>query len=144
MEMKIFSLQMTVGWIFIAIILFCIYIFFGLYVTEKLETFVQQILGWVIYTLLWITFFNVFILSYFWSVVRTKTGPYGIRGPEGEKGSEGVKGECSVSMIDALCMQQLNQYIDELYKEKTNTNILNAETQKFPCTYLNEKVQAIG
>ncbi len=142
--MKIFSLQMTVGWIFIAIILFCIYVFIGLYITENLGSFIQQILGWVIYTLLWITFFNVFLLSYFWSVVRTKTGPYGIRGPEGEQGKQGEKGECSVNMLDALCMQQLNQYIDDLYRAKTNTSILNVDTQKFPCAYLNEKVQAIA
>ncbi len=142
--MKIFSLQMTVGWIFIAIILFCFYIFFGLYITEKLETFVQQILGWTIYTLLWITFLNVFLLSYFWSVVRTKTGPYGIRGPEGDQGKQGSKGECSVNMLDALCMQQLNQYIDDLYKAKTNKSILNVDTQKFPCEYLNEKIKTIS
>ncbi len=142
--MKLFSYQMSIGWIYLAILAFCLYIYFGLHITENLETFVQKILGWIIYTLLWITFLNVFTISYFWSVVRNKTGPYGIRGPEGDQGSIGMQGECGQDMLDALCMQMLNHYINDLYKKKTNTSILNEETQKFPCTYLNEKVKALA
>ena len=142
--MKIASFHFNVGWIFFAIIAFCIYVLFGLYVTENLESFMQKILGWVIYTVLWATFLNVFILSYFWSVVKNKTGPPGLRGPEGETGDVGIEGTCSLTAAQAYCMQQLNYYIDELYKAKTNKSILNSETQKFPCKYLNEKIQKIA
>ena len=135
---------MNVLWIFLAIIVFCIYVLFGLHVTEGLETTVQKVLGWAVYTIIWVVFLNVFILGFFWSVIRTKTGPYGLRGPEGETGTIGVKGECSITASQAYCMQQQTQYINSLYKELTNTNILNEETQKFPCTYLNEKIQKIA
>lgn len=135
---------MNVLWIFLAIVVFCIYVLFGLHVTEGLETAVQKVLGWTIYTILWIVFLNVFILGYFWSVIRKKTGPYGVRGQEGETGQIGLKGECSITASQAYCMQQQTHYINDLYKAKTNQSILNEDTQKFPCTYLNEKIQKIA
>ena len=147
MNIKIFSLNLSIAWIFIAIFGFCIYVLFGLYVTEGLETLPQILLSWVIYTLLWITFLNVFILGYFWSVVKKKTGPYGLRGPEGETGTIGSKGQCGITASQAYCMQQLNQYINDLYQKNNTantTNILDAEIQKFPCRYLNEKIQKIA
>ena len=135
---------MNIYWIFISIICFCMYIFFGLYMIEGMETLTQKILTWVIYSILWATFINVFSLSYFWSVIRTKIGPYGIRGPEGETGIEGTKGECGISASQAYCMKSLNDYINDLYKSNTNKDILNDDTQKFPCVYLNEKIQKMA
>jgi hypothetical protein len=135
---------MFILWIFLAIFTFCIYIFFGLYVTEGLESLPQLILSWVVYTVLWVTFLNVFTLGYFWSVIRTKTGPYGLRGPEGEVGDNGLQGECSINASQAYCMKSLNDYINNLYKALTNKDILNEEIQKFPCTYLNEKILKIS
>ena len=131
---------MNIYWIFFTIVLFCIYILFGLHITEGLETFAQQLLTWVIYTILWGTFINIFTLGYFWSIIREKTGPYGLRGPEGETGGEGSHGECSITASQAYCMKSINDYINELYKSKNNKDILNIETQKFPNVYLNEKV----
>ena len=106
---------MNIYWIFFTIVLFCIYVLFGLHITEGLETLAQQILTWVIYTILWGTFINIFTLGYFWSVIREKTGPYGLRGPEGETGGEGIKGECSITASQAYCMKSINDYINELY-----------------------------
>ena len=135
---------MNIYWIFFTIILFCIYVLFGLHITEGLETLAQQLLTWVIYTILWGTFINIFTLGYFWSVIREKTGPYGLRGPEGETGDEGIRGECSITASQAYCMKSINEYINELYKSKNNKDILNEETQKFPCVYLNEKVNKMA
>jgi hypothetical protein len=135
---------MNIYWIFIGIIAFCIYIFFGLHITEGLESSSQIILGWVIYTLLWITFLNIFTLGYFWSIVRNKTGPYGLRGPEGEEGDVGIQGKCNINMAEAYCIKSLNDYINNLYKEKTGRDILNQDTQTFPCVYLNEKINKIA
>ena len=135
---------MIVFWLFLAIILFCVYILFGLHITKDAEGITQQILIWVIYTILWGTFINVFTLGYFWSVIREKTGPYGLRGPEGETGGEGIKGECSITATQAYCMKSINDYINNLYKIETNKDILNEETQKFPCVYLNEKIQKMA
>ena len=130
--------------IFIGLLIFCIYILFGLHVTEGLETLTQQILGWVVYTILWVTVLIIFTLGYFWSIIRKKTGPYGIRGPPGETGKIGLKGACNINASTLYCMKTLNDYINYLYKEKTNTNILNVEKQKFPCNYLNEKIQTLA
>ena len=109
---------MIVFWLFLTIILFCVYILFGLHITKDAEGITQQILIWVIYTILWGTFINVFTLGYFWSVIREKSGPYGLRGPEGETGGEGIKGECSITASQAYCMKSINDYINNLYKIK--------------------------
>jgi len=135
---------MIVFWLFLSIILFCAYILFGLHITKDAEGITQQILIWVIYTILWGTFINVFTLGYFWSVIKEKSGPYGLRGPEGETGGEGIKGECSITATQAYCMKSINDYINNLYKIETNKDILNEETQKFPCVYLNEKIQKMA
>jgi len=135
---------MNIYWIFFTIVLFCIYVLFGLHITEGLETLAQQLLTWIIYTILWGTFINIFTLGYFWSVIRNKTGPYGLRGHEGETGGKGGRGQCSITASQAYCMKSINDYINELYKTKNNKDILNEETQKFPCVYLNEKVNKMA
>ena len=54
---------MNIYWIFFTIVLFCIYVLFGLHITEGLETLAQQLLTWIIYTILWGTFINIFTLG---------------------------------------------------------------------------------
>jgi hypothetical protein len=135
---------MNIYWIFITLFLFCIYILFGLHVTKELDTLSQIILTWVVYTILWITAINIFTLGYFWSVIMKKTGPPGIRGPIGEMGKVGMDGACNISEAKLHGMKTLNDYINNLYKAKTNTDILNIDTQTFPCRYLNEKIQSLA
>ena len=135
---------MNIYWIFITLFLFCIYILFGLHITEGLDNTTHVILYWVIYTILWITVLNIFTLGYFWSVIMKKTGPYGIRGPIGEIGNTGMDGACNVNASKLYCMKILNDYINDLYKSKTNKDILNIDTQTFPCKYLNEKIQRMS
>lgn len=130
--------------IFLSIILFCIYILFGLHITNDIDTISLKILTWVIYTILWVTFINIFTLGYFWSIIRDKTGPHGIKGHEGEIGSEGGKGECSITTSQEYCMKSINDYINNLYKINKSKDILNEETQTFPCAYLNEKIMKIA
>jgi hypothetical protein len=135
---------MNIYWIFITLFLFCIYILFGLHVTKGLDSTSHIILTWVIYTILWITALNIFTIGYFWSVIMKKTGPYGIRGPIGEMGKQGMDGTCSISAAKLYSMKKLNDYINDLYKAKTNTDLLNQDTQTFPCKYLNEKIQTLA
>ena len=135
---------MNIYWIFITLFLFCSYILFGLHFTKGLDGMSQIILTWVVYTILWITALNIVTLGYFWSVIMKKTGPPGIRGPIGETGTTGIDGACSVSASKLYCMKILNDYINNLYKERTNTEILNIDSQTFPCRYLNEKIQALA
>jgi len=127
-------------WIFFILVLFCIYILLGLHITDGLDSSIQIILSWVIYTILWTTFLNVFILGYFWSVVRDKKGPTGLRGPSGERGKVGIQGSCPIDATEAFLYNSLTAYIDSLYFSKTNTHIINDETKQFPCTYLNNKI----
>lgn len=136
--------NLQVLWIFGIIVLFSLYVLGGLHITEGLESLVQITLTWIVYTILWITFLNVFMLGYFWSVIRNKTGPSGLRGPSGERGKIGIEGTCDISVSQEFCMEKINTYIDELYKAKTNTNILNTETQTFPCNYLNNKIKVMA
>ena len=135
---------MNIYLIFFAIVGFCIYILFGLHMTEGIESITQKTLTWIIYTMLWATFINVFSLGYFWSVIKDKTGPYGLRGPEGETGMEGNKGSCILTDSQAYCLQSINEYINKLYKSYKNQDILNEETQTFPCDYLNEKIKTMA
>ena len=131
-------------WLFVALIVFCIYVLFGLYLTEESDSVAQLILTWVIYTILWTTFINVYLLGYFWSVVKNKTGPVGLRGPSGERGKVGIQGQCSITAGQAYCMKALNDYIDSLYKSKTNQSILDADLQTFPNNYLNNKITVMA
>jgi hypothetical protein len=131
---------MSIFWIFFFLVAFCVYILFGLYITEGQTKISILAFTWIIYTCLWMTFANVFLLGYFWSTIRKKRGPTGIRGPSGEDGEQGIEGSCSITSAQSIVMQQLNTFIDDLYKAKTGKSILNLETQKFPNTYLNNKI----
>ena len=81
-----------VGWTFLLIIAFCLYVLIGLYITENIIQSATLILTWVIYTCLCFTLVNIIALSYFWATVRNKQGPVGIRGISGEKGDQGISG----------------------------------------------------
>lgn len=131
---------MSIFWIFFFLIAFCLYILFGLYITEGQKEITTLAFTWIIYTCLWMTLANVFLLGYFWSTIRKKQGPTGIRGPGGEDGEQGIEGSCGITSSQAIIMQQLNSFLDDLYKAKAGKSILNLETQKFPNTYLNKKI----
>jgi hypothetical protein len=135
---------MGIFWLFFFLIAFCLYILFGLYITEGLNETSTIAFTWVIYTCIWITFGNVFLLAYFWATVKDKTGPVGIRGQSGEKGEQGIEGSCGVTATQAEVIRQINELIDSLYKSKKGTSILNQETQKFPNNYINKKISTIA
>ena len=134
---------MNTLWIFFLLVLFCVYILLGLHLTENLDSLPELVLNWVIYTILWLTLVNVFVLGYFWSVVKNKKGPAGIKGPAGDRGIEGDKGQCSIDAEQAFTVKTLNEYIDGLYNGKTNQNILDTDTQSFNNKYLNNKIRVM-
>ena len=70
--------------LFFGIIGFSIYILVGLHIIRDVENTTLMVIYWIGYTILVITLVNIFLLGYFWSVVRKKTGPYGVRGPAGD------------------------------------------------------------
>ena len=132
---------MSPAWIFLFLVLFCVYILLGLHLTENLDNLPELVLNWVIYTILWVTFINIFTLGYFWSVVKDKRGPAGIRGPSGDRGGQGTNGQCSVESDQAFSIKMINEYINQMFKEKKNKDILDEELQTFPNKYLNNKVR---
>jgi hypothetical protein len=130
-------------WLFTILVLFCVYVLYGLYLTEGKTDFIDIVLTWLVYTILWVTILNVFALGYFWSVVKDKNGPPGLRGPSGERGKVGEEGQCSMSAASAFLLKNINEFIDALYKAKTNNNILDQDTQTFPNRYLNNKIRTM-
>ena len=135
---------MGIIWIFVILVLGCLYVLFGLNLTEGISDFKTLVFTWIVYTSLCITVGTVFLLSYFWGTIRTKTGPYGIRGAGGERGEPGYAGSCSISATQSESIKQMNEFIDMLYKEKTGQSILNQNTQNFVNNYLSNKISTIA
>lgn len=135
---------MNVLWLFFMIVIFCIYILIGLHITDGIDSFIQTLLTWVIYTLMCTTFLNVFLLGYFWSVVYNKRGPTGLRGPIGERGPLGIEGKCELDLVEAYLIKELMQYIDDMYYSKKNRHILNQNTYTIPCRYVNNKIAVMA
>jgi hypothetical protein len=135
---------MNVLWLFFILVLFCIYILIGLHITDGIESFIQTLLTWVIYTLMCTTIFNVFLLGYFWAVVHNKRGPTGLRGPIGERGLLGIEGKCEIDLVEAYLIKELMQYIDDLYYAQKSRHILNQTSYTIPCTYVNNKIAVMS
>jgi hypothetical protein len=135
---------MGIFWIFFFLILLCAYVLFGLYLTEGITDFKTTAMTWIIYTCLWVTVGTVFLLAYFWGTLRTKNGPYGVRGISGERGEQGISGSCSVTATQAEAIKQINELIDNLYQAKTGKSILNQETQTFTNNYLSNKISTVA
>ena len=135
---------MNVLWLFFILVLFCIYILIGLHITDGIESFIQTLLTWVIYTLMCTTILNVFLLGYFWAVVHNKRGPTGLRGPIGERGLLGIEGKCEIDLVEAYLIKELMQYIDDLYYAQKSRHILNQTSYTIPCTYVNNKIAVMS
>jgi hypothetical protein len=131
-------------WIFFILVIFCIYVLLGLHITAGIDSFIQILLTWIIYTIMCSTFLNVFLLGYFWSVVHNKRGPTGLRGPMGERGQLGLEGKCALDLVEAYLIKELMQFIDDLYYAGKSKRILNQTTYTIPCTYVNNKIAVMA
>ena len=131
-------------WIFFILVMFCVYVLIGLYITDGIESLVQISLTWLIYTIMCSTFINIFTLGYFWSVIRNKKGPTGLRGQPGETGNIGLQGVCPMDTNEAFLMMSLSNYINELYFTETQKHIMNSTTFKLPNKYFNEKISTMA
>jgi hypothetical protein len=101
---------------------FMIFVFIGLNLSEGIENFVSYILFWVVYCMVVGTLFNTFLLGYFWSIIRKKTGPTGLKGVKGDMGEKGEYGKCDTNSSNAICLVEVSQLLDELYKKEEKTN----------------------
>lgn len=130
--------------IIFSIIGFAIYILIGLHITNNQSNIFLIIIYWIAYTLLVLTIINIFILGFFWSVVRKKTGPYGIRGPIGDIGIIGVKGSCSINASQSFAIQRITQHLNKLYQKKNDSTTSIFKNIAEPINdYLNEKIQTL-
>lgn len=102
-----------------------IFIFIGLNLSDTIENSTQYILFWVVYSLVTMSFLNVFLLSYFWSIIRKKTGPPGIRGPKGNFGNRGYLGKCKMNSSNAICMTEINLMLNDLFQKEDKQKIDN-------------------
>jgi hypothetical protein len=125
--------------------LFClmIFVFIGLNLSENIEDFTSYILFWIVYGMVTFSVTNVFILGYFWSVIRKKTGPPGIRGPRGDMGEKGDYGRCDTSSDGAICMAELSNYIDQLYRDSTKTKTSILDNGVLVNGYMKRKIATI-
>lgn len=107
---------MLTFYIFLLIFVLMAFVYIGLLMSDTINNDMMYTLFWVIYTLVFFTFMNVFVLGYFWSVVRKKTGPIGIRGPKGNIGTRGIPGKCSGKASHSIAIHQLILHLDTIHK----------------------------
>ena len=106
-------------------------IFMGLHLSKDIQNSTFLVLFWIIYLLITSTFFNVFLLGYFWSVVRKKTGPVGIRGPKGSVGDNGISGKCIGNSNQNIAVFQIMQYLEKTHKENLIKLNLDSNNDKY-------------
>ena len=129
----------------LGIVVICFYVFIGLYITQNISESVGYILSWFVYTCLCLTILNVVLITIYWSVIRKKTGPPGIRGIAGNNGKQGVQGVCNMDSTDYNYISQILTYIDSIYKQKTgdNNKSLLDTNQKPINKYLDSKIYSM-
>lgn len=106
-------------------------IFMGLHLSKDIQNSTFLVLFWIIYLLVTSTFFNVFLLGYFWSVVRKKTGPIGIKGPKGSIGDRGSSGKCIGNSNQNIAVFQIIQYLNKTHKENLIKLNLDSNDNKY-------------
>ena len=105
-------------------------IFLGLHLSKDIQNSTFLVLFWIIFLLITSTFFNVFLLGYFWSVVRKKTGPIGVRGPKGSIGVKGAKGKCVGNSNQNIAVFQIIQYLDKTHRNNLTKLNLDVNDKK--------------
>ena len=106
-------------------------IFLGLHLSENIQSSTLLVLFWIIYLLITSTFFNVFLLGYFWSVVRKKTGPIGIRGPKGSIGERGIRGNCVGNSNQNIAVFQIIEHLNNIHIRNLQKLSIDINDPKF-------------
>lgn len=120
-----------------------LFVFIGLNLSENIENFVSYVLFWVVYGLVTLTLLNTFLVGYFWSIIRKKTGPPGIKGPKGDDGKKGVLGQCDTNSSNAICLIEVTKMLDELYRSKEGSDKTIIENDVLINGYMKRKVATI-
>lgn len=138
---------MLISKVFLGILVFMIYIYAGLRVSEDIENNYYLMIYWIAYSLLGFTVLNVIILGNFWGVLVNKKGPPGPRGPIGEDGSRGQPGKCGIDHNIAYTMKNVKEAVVNTilkkYPDTQPTEIVNMDTMKLKNNYFNDKIERI-
>jgi len=119
-------------------------IFVGLHLSKDIQNSTLLVLFWIIYSLITSTFFNMFILGYFWSVVRKKTGPTGIRGSKGNIGEKGIDGKCVGNSNQNIAVFQIIEHLDKEHKLNLKKLDLDSENPKLSIIQKENNLQLIN
>ena len=119
---------MITYYIILLLFIVMITIFIGLHLSKGINNSTLMVLFWIIYSLVSATFFNVFLLGYFWSIVRKKTGPTGIRGIKGDVGEMGIIGKCVGNSNQNIAVFQIIEHLDRIYSGSFNGNCGDFQT----------------
>ncbi len=92
-------------------------IFIGLQLASSITDPTLYVLFWIVYLIVCMSLANGIALTYFWDIVKKKTGPPGPRGPEGDIGKTGLKGKCNESCSIKTCSINLRKVIEDKLKE---------------------------
>lgn len=138
---------MLISKVFLGILVFMIYIYAGLRVSEDIENNYYLMIYWIAYSLLGFTVLNVIMLGNFWGVLVNKKGPPGPRGPIGEDGSRGLPGKCAMDHNVAYTMKNVKEaVVNTILKKYPDTQpieIVNMDTMKLKNNYFNDKIERI-
>ena len=138
---------MLITKVFLGILVFMIYIYAGLRVSEDIENNYYLMVYWIAYALLGFTILNVIMLGNFWGVLVNKKGPPGPRGPIGMDGDRGLPGKCAMDHNVAYTMKNVKEAVVNTilkkYPDTQPTDIVNMDTMKLKNNYFNDKIERI-
>ncbi len=134
------TVQFGPYFIFVIILFVCIYVLIGLYLTNGITDTTMLCLAWLVHTCLSATFVNMICITYYWSVIRKKTGLPGIRGIPGDRGKKGITGSCGIDSAGAYAIREIAINLNNLYKNKYGIDIIDLKTYIFINLYLNDKI----
>ena len=135
---------MITYYIILLLFIVMITIFIGLHLSKGINNSTLMVLFWIIYSLVSATFFNVFLLGYFWSIVRKKTGPTGIRGIKGDIGEMGIIGKCVGNSNQNIAVFQIIEHLDKVHKLNLNKLGLDSKNPKYSILKKDNNLQLIN
>lgn len=136
---------MLIGYVLISVFMFMIYVYIGLRLVEPIKNPNMYIYFWVAYVIFGITFFNIIIISNFWSKLSTKMGPPGPRGARGNDGEIGINGECSDDHNKVYVEKEIKENIVNIilssYEDLKKEDLIDSKTLKLKNNFLNYRIK---
>jgi hypothetical protein len=120
---------MIVLYVLFIIIIMMISIFIGLQLASNIEDPTLYVLFWIVYLIVCMSLANGIAITYFWDIVKKKTGPPGPRGPDGDIGKTGLKGKCNETCSVKTCSFNLRKVIENKLKALSGQDSVSISNQ---------------